>query len=121
MQFPAVIDLADRDRMWNDWAETITFRQVATNIDPATQQVSETVTDTPIAAIIGRSQSEPAAGTAAGTLAETIEAAVKVEDLPPGDPALTDRFVRQGVEYDVVRRDLSAGGLVVVLRGRRRD
>jgi len=119
MQIPSTQLLADRDRQFTDWGETITFRQVAQTYNPGTQQVSEAITDTTLTALIGTAPSQPTPGTAAQHLTDRISVSIKAEDLPGSGPTSTDRIVRSGIEYDVLTFEQSVGNQVYTLECRR--
>lgn len=119
MQIPSTQLLADRDRQFADWGETITFRQVTQTYNSGTQQVSEQVTDTAVTALIGTAPSQPTPGTAAQHLGDQITVSIKAEDLPGSGPTSTDRIVRSGIEYDVLTFDLSVRNQVYMLECRR--
>ncbi len=64
MTLPTSLTIADRDRQFDDWGQTVTFRQVTQRFDPQTQQVSEQLADTNLTAIVGSAPTKPAADTA---------------------------------------------------------
>lgn len=115
MQVPAAQLTADRDRQFDDWGETVTFRQITQTYDPQTQQVSEAKVDTQLVAIVGRAPAKPANGTAAQHLNFDISFLIKAEELPTSTPETTSRIVYAGGEYDVLKFHRSGGGLLYAL------
>ena len=115
MTIPQSILTADRDRQFDDWGVSITFRQISQTFDPQTQQVTEDVVDTPLTAIVGDAPSHPTAGTAALHLSDALRLQIKAEDLPTTSPTPVSRIVYNGTEYDVIAFNRSTGGLVYSL------
>ena len=119
MTIPAAMLTVDRDRQFDDWGVSITFRQVSQTYDPQTQQVAETIIDTPLTAIVGSAPSAPTAGTAARHLTDEIQFQIKSEDLPTSTPVPTSRIVYNATEYDIVSFTLSTNGLLYALECRK--
>ena len=115
MTIPAAMLTVDRDRQFDDWGVSITFRQVSQTYDPPTQKVTETIIDTSLTAIVGGAPSSPTAGTAARHLSDEVHFQIKSEDLPTSTPVPTSRIVYNTTEYDIVGFTLSTNGLVYVL------
>ncbi|MBT4865348.1 MAG: hypothetical protein HON53_09540 [Planctomycetaceae bacterium] len=115
MAIPQAILTADRDRKFDDWGVSITFRQVTQTFDTETQQVSEDVVDTPLTAIIGAAPSRPTKGTAAQHLAAALRLQIKAEELPTTVPCPASRIVYNAIEYDIIVFNRSTGGLVYTL------
>jgi len=108
----------DRDRQFDDWGETVTFREYVRSVDPQTQQVTETETETQIAAIVGHVDSQPTAKSSRH-LTDTVSFLVKAEELPTSNPAVTSRVIHNGAEYDVLEFERSSQELVYTLRCRK--
>lgn len=115
MQISADQLAVDRDRQFDDWGETITFREVTQTYTPETQQVAEASVDTPITAIVGSGASTPSPGTAAQHFTDDISFLVRAEDLPTSSPTPTSRIVYNGTQYDILRFSLSAQNLIYTL------
>ena len=120
MPIPSSQLATDRDRQFDDWGETITFRHFTETVDPETQEVTETQVDTALTAIPGLASSFPPKKTATRQLSDEIDFLIKAEDLPTTGPAPSSRIVYDGDEYDVLSFTLSAGGLVYALGCRKR-
>ncbi len=121
MPIPSSQLTTDRDRQFDDWGETITFRYFTETVDPQTQQVTETQVDTTLTAIPGRASSTPLKSTATRQLSDEIDFLIKVEELPTTSPAAPNsRIVHDGDEYDVLSFALSSDGTVYTLRCRKR-
>ena len=112
--------LADRDRQFADWGETITFREVSQAYTPQTQHVAETYVDTELISVTGAGGSKPSPGTGGQHLSDQIVLLVRAEDLPTGSPTPTSRVVHRDVEYDVISFGLSSQNLTYTLTCRRK-
>lgn len=121
MPIPSAIQTADRDRRFDDWGVSITFRQVTQTYDPQTQQVTEETVDTPLTALVGSTLSKPTAGAAAGHLTDEIHFQIKAEELPTSTTTPVSRIVYGGAEYDVIAFTLLTGGLIYTLECRKRS
>ena len=110
----------DRDREFLDWGREVTYRRVTAVYDPGLQRVSETHADTLVTAIVGTGAAQPASEAAGQHLTGVVRFLVKSEDVPAGGPAVTDRIVVDGREYDVVRFELAGDGLTYAIDGRLR-
>ena len=119
MTLPTSMTTADRDRQFDDWGETITFRQVTQTFDTQTQQVSEQPTDTILTAVVGSAAAKPATNTAGRHLIEEIDFLIKAEELPGTSPVPDSRIIYKTVEYDVLSFTITDGGLTYTLQCRR--
>ena len=115
MLVPTALLQFDRDRQFDDWSQTVTFREVSQTYNTQTQQVVEAYTDTVLTAIVGENPAKPTPGTAIHDLNETIRFYIKAEDLPTAAPTTTSRMIYNSVEYDVLQFTLSPNGLVRTL------
>ncbi len=115
MSVPTAQLLSDRDRQFGDWGETITFREYTRTVDPQTQQVTEVEQETELLAIVGSELSSPTRQSSSRHLTDKISFLIKTEDLPTSNPAATSRIIYNGSEYDVLKFQLSARGLVYML------
>lgn len=119
MTIPQTLLTADRDRQFDDWGVSITFRQVTQTFDTETQQVVEGLVDTPLTAIIGDAPSRLTAGTAAEHLTDALRVQIKAEELPTTSPTPVSRIVYNATEYDIIVFHQSTGGLVYSLECRK--
>ena len=119
MTIPQTLLTADRDRQFDDWGVSITFRQVTQTYDTETQLVAEGLVDTPLTAIIGDAPSHPTTGTAALHLSDELRLQIKAEELPTTSPTPASRIVYNAIEYDVIAFHRSTGGLVYSLECRK--
>ena len=110
----------DRDREFLDWGRDAIYRRVTAVYDPGLQRVSETHADTLVTAIVGNGAAQAAREAAGQHLTQSVRFLVKAEDVPAGGPAVTDRIVVDGREYDVVRFELAGDALVFAIDGRLR-
>ena len=110
----------DRDREFLDWGREVTYRRVTAVYDPGLQRVSETHADTLVTTIVGNGAAQAAREAAGQHLTESVRFLVKAEHVPAEGPAVTDRIVVDGREYDVVGFELAGDGLVYAIDGRLR-
>lgn len=115
MTIPHAQLVADRDRRFADWGETVTFREVGRSFDPQTQQVSESHTDTAVTAVVADEPWKPVPDAAGQYLSGEIGFVIKAEDLPVTEPSAAHRVVYDNVEYDVLAFHRSAQKLVYIL------
>lgn len=91
----------DRNQLFTDWSEPITLRTITITYDPATLQLTEVATDTPLDALIGLHPHIATPATAAQHHATLLTITVKSEDIPaPLAPPLT-RILHNDLEYQV--------------------
>lgn len=105
----------DRDRIFDDWGEPFTLRQVTQSFVPETQQIAEDVVESTLTGIIGVSPTHSTLDTRGQSNTVDLVVRVKTEDFPaiPGD--VTYRIVSQETEYDVISRSQPAGLAVLDL------
>ena len=115
MTIPTTMLKNDRDRQFNDWGESIVFREVTQAYDSQTQKVVETFVDSNLTAIVGAMSSKPTAGTATQNLTEQIQFLIKSEELPTTAPTSTSRVVYNSREYDVLKFNKSIHDVVYSL------
>lgn len=115
MIVPETLIREDRDRQFDDWGETVTYRRVAELFNPKTQQVSETPTDTSLTAIVLTEAGEMKVQQSTQHLKIDIAFLVKSEDLPTAEPTTHARVVYSGNEYDVIGfKELSRADTVML-------
>ena len=119
MIVPAEMLKSDRDRQFDDWGETVIFREVTQTYDPQTQQVVEAFVDTSLTAIVGEGSSKPTAGSATQHLTEKLDFLIKAEELPTTNPTSTSRVVYNTQEYDVLKFHRSIHDIVYTLECRK--
>jgi hypothetical protein len=109
----------DRDRVFTDWGETVTLKQVAQSFDPASQQISETETELAVTAIVG---AQPTMNVAdAGGQLQSVDLALQIrsEDWTANAGDATWRALVRGQTYDVVKQIESADSQVIELHCRK--
>lgn len=114
MIIPESLLETDRDLIFTDWAEPITWRQLTATYTPETQTVSEILTDTTLQAIASGIVQHPGADTAGQYLTGDQTFLIKAADIPGGVPTTTSRLIHHGTEYDVLSWGLSTAGVYVI-------
>ena len=109
----------DRDRIFDDWGEEFTLRQVTQSFVPETQQITEDVTDSVLIGIIGASPTSPTPDTRGQSSSLDLVVRVKVEEFPASPGDVTYRIVSHGTEYVVISQSQPAGLAVLELNCRR--
>lgn len=105
----------DRDRIFDDWSEPFTLRQVTQSFVPETQQIAEDVVESTLTGIIGVSPTHPTLETRGQSNTIDLVVRVKTEDFPSAPGDVTYRIVSNGTEYDVISRTQPAGLAVLDL------
>jgi hypothetical protein len=116
---PAELLRTDRDRRFDDWGETVTFRRFAAVVDPQSGQPAETAIDIELAAIVSGPQIAAVSPGATRAVHENLDVLLKAEDIPAGQLNTSGRIVRGGMEYDILGFEDIADGHVVSLTCRR--
>jgi hypothetical protein len=105
----------DRDRIFADWGEPFTLRQVTQSFVPETQLISEDVVESTLTGIIGTSPSSPTPDTRGQSSTVDLVVRVKAEEFPAAAGDVTCRIVSHGTEYDVISLSQPAGLAVLDL------
>lgn len=112
---------AELQLMLQDWGQPVLHRAVARDYHPATQQVTETATETSLTALVGTEASAVAAGTAGQhRSAEQVFLTLQA-DWPETPAGQVQQLVWAGGVYELseLRQSSAAGWLEVT--GRRRN
>jgi len=109
----------DLAAVFDDWQEQVTYRQVASTLDPATETRSETPTDTLVAAVVRSISSREVADAAGMYRVGDVWVLVRDSDIPERPPRRTSRIVRAGEVYSIVGYQRSGYGLSWQLHCRR--
>lgn len=112
---------AELQLMLQDWGQPVLHRAVARTYHPGTQQVTETVAETPLTALVGTEASAIAPGTA-GQHRSVEQVFLTLQSSWPETPAgQVQQLVWASAVYELVavRQSSSAGWLEAT--GRRRD
>ena len=112
MEIDNTLLLSDRDRQFDDWGETITFRKVSQTFDTQTGELIETYTDTELTAMVGTQPQSKTSGTACQHVSQQLYVQVKAEEVPANEPTTGSRLLRASKEYDILDSTLSAAQLV---------
>ncbi|MBD3673489.1 MAG: hypothetical protein HUJ26_08175 [Planctomycetaceae bacterium] len=106
---------ADRDRLFADWGEQITFRRIAQTFTPETQQISESETEWTLLTLVGNRPSAniPAAGGQVQTIDLVLQ--VKAEEWSGSVGETTWRADVAGSAYEVIGQSAAADGNVIEL------
>ena len=105
MSVPATIHTDVRDLLFADWAEVVTFIEVASIYDPAEGETTETTSETDLLAILGPGLDATAKDTAHqhNTLRRSF--LIRAEDLPADASYNTSRIRSHGRHYALLTAD----------------
>jgi len=111
--------IGDRDRVFADWGETVTLKQVSQSFDPSSQQISETETELAVTGIVGTRPTMNVAD--AGGQLQSVDLALQVrsEDWTANPGDATWRAVVRGETYDIIHQTQSADSQVIELHCRK--
>jgi hypothetical protein len=110
---------ADLGRIFGDWAEEVTYRQVASTFDAQTQTRSETLTDTTVQAVVRTVTARQVRQSAGMLHAGDVQFLVRDAELPERPPRRTSRVVHGSDVYQIVGYQRSVDGLAWQIEGRR--
>jgi len=111
--------IADRDRLFADWSETVTFQHVTQSFSANTQQISESQTELTLSAIVGARLAANIPDTGAQLQAVDLVLQVKHEEWTGNDGDVTWRVDVRGIVYDIIGQHGSGDQHVVELSCRK--
>jgi len=94
-----------RDLLFADWAEVVTFVEVASVYDPANGETTETTSETDLLAIPGPGLDEAVQETAHQLTSLRRCYLIRAEDLPPDASFATSRIRHQETLYALLTAD----------------
>jgi hypothetical protein len=109
MQIDATQLAEDRDRIFDDWGEPVTLRQVTQSFVPETQQIAEDVVESMLTGIVGTSPTQPVPDSRGHAHTIDLVVRVKSEEFPAAEGDISYRIVSNGTEYDVISQSQPAG------------
>lgn len=109
----------DRDRVFADWGETVTLKQVAQTFDPNVQQISETETELTVTAIVGVQPTGDVADAGGQLQSVDLTLQIRSEDWTANAGDVTWRTLVRGRTYDVVNQTESGDSQVIELHCRK--
>ena len=111
--------IADRDRLFADWSEEVTFQHVTQTFAANTQRISENQTELIIAAIVGFRPTENTPNTGAQSQLIDLLLQVKTEEWTGTAGDVTWRVEVRGLIYNVIEQTDSADQKVTELSCRK--
>jgi hypothetical protein len=118
MSVPAALLTDVRDQLFNDWAVTVTFREVTQFYDPDTGQLDEGHADTPLPAVVGPLTNPTTPDTAARHRSHERAFLIRAADLPDNASLVTSRILHAGIEYTLTAADQAPLTDVIVFAAR---
>ena len=110
---------ADRDQLFADWGELITYQKIEQSFSPKTQQISESETELTFLTIVGNRPTGqlPDAGGQAQTVDLLLQ--VKAEEWTGSAGDITWRTIVAGTTYEVIEQTAAGDAHVVELTCRK--
>lgn len=118
MSVPAALLTDVRDQLFNDWAVTVTFREVTQTYDPDTGELEETYDDTSLLAVAGPVTNPTTPDTAAHHRTHERAFLIRAADLPDDASFATSRILHEGLEYTLTAADHAPLTDVIVFSAR---
>lgn len=118
MFIPESIITGVRDQLFADWAVPVTFREVQQVYDPEEGEVSETVTDVTLLAVVGPVTNPTTTDTAAQHRSHERAFLIRAGDLPESASFLTSRIIHEDVTYAIAAADHAPLSDVIVFSTR---
>lgn len=110
----------DREQVFSDWGQELTYRVVSQVYHPETQQVDETYADQTVTVLFEEEPRRIASETGGAFFKREIVLHLKCDEVPTGEMQLDHRLVWEEREYEPVEVAKSEDGLTMRVRCRER-
>ncbi len=113
MSVPASHHTDVRDLLFADWGEVVTFREISSTYDPHEGEVTESVSETLLMAIVGPRLNAPQPNTAHQVTTCERSFLFRMEDLPEDASFHSSRIQHGEDEYAILTADLAPATNVI--------